>query len=47
MAKAAPQPRKGEPQVDASMNVKLNPVQLPDGTIVPWAVAFPNVGRHL
>jgi hypothetical protein len=26
---------------DGSMNVQLNPVRLPDGSIVPWAVAFP------
>jgi hypothetical protein len=28
-------------QVDASMNLALNPVTLPDGRRVPWAVAFP------
>lgn len=35
MATAKDLPSKG----DASMNVRLNPVQLPDGRIVPWAEA--------
>lgn len=26
---------------DASLNPKLNGVRLPDGRVVPWAVAFP------
>lgn len=28
-------------ELDGSMNVALNPVRLPDGRVVPWAVAFP------
>ena len=26
---------------DASLNVRLNPVELPDGRVVSWAEAFP------
>ena len=32
--------------MDASQNAKLNGVKV-NGEIVPWAVAFPNVGIHL
>lgn len=28
-------------KTDASMNAALNGVRLPDGRLVPWAVAFP------
>jgi hypothetical protein len=26
---------------DASLNARINGVQMPDGQVVPWAVAFP------
>lgn len=35
--KPAPKPVK----LDASLDVALNGAKLADGTVVPWAVAFP------
>lgn len=32
---------KDAPKLDASMDVNLNGVKLADGTVVPWAIAFP------
>jgi len=33
--------KKQPAHLDPSMDVQLNPVRLPDGTVVPWGVAFP------
>jgi hypothetical protein len=34
-------PGRSDDKIDAASNVVLNGVTLPDGTVVPWAVAFP------